>query len=126
MTENETASGADVFLEDPPFGAELPQPILETNQRVPLNLCSSSSRGGDEIILSRTGGRTDFEVTAGIFCNIISASFRFRKKEGMSKAGFSIADLQQGAKKLNNVQVNESKNTYTGTDPETLKALGTF
>ena len=44
----------------------------------------------------------------------------------MSKAGFSIADLQQGAKKLNNVQINESKNVYTGTDPETLKALGEF
>ncbi len=41
----------------------------------------------------------------------------------MSKAGFSISDLQQGAKKLNNVTVSESKNAYSGTDPETIAAL---
>ena len=43
----------------------------------------------------------------------------------MSKSGFSLADLQQGAKSLQTVNVSESKGSKSsGHDEEAVKALG--
>lgn len=81
------------------------------------------SDGGDEIFSifgtatdRQSNGKKSSTDSFNILCLVFLSL--------MSKAGFSIADLQQGAKKLNNVQVSESKNAYTATDPETLKNLG--
>ncbi len=43
----------------------------------------------------------------------------------MSKSGFSLADLQQGAKSLQTVNVSESKGSKSsGHDEEAVKVLG--
>lgn len=45
----------------------------------------------------------------------------------MSKAGFSVADLQQGSKRLNNVEVvQHGDRKISAADEEALQSLGEY